>query len=270
MLQQPHSSDSISGMQTIILCGGKGTRLKEETEYKPKPMVEVGGKPLLWHIMKIYMHYGFNEFILALGYKGDLIKDFFLKWPTTFNNFTLESATNKITILDGREKEDFKVTLVDTGEETLTGGRILRCAPFITGDEFMLTYGDGVSDIDIDKLLDFHHKQGTLGTVTGVHKKSRFGLIEAHKKSGLITQFAQKPTLKEFISGGFMVFKRGALDYFTDNFMEEGLSKLTDAKQLSMYEHTGYWEAVDTYNELEALNKLWDGDRPWVIWEKKK
>ena len=257
-------------MQTIILCGGKGSRLKEETEFRPKPMVEVGGKPLLWHIMKIYMHYGYNDFIIALGYKGEMIKDFFLKWPTSFNNFVLESETNKITILDGKEKENFKVTLVDTGQETLTGGRILKCAPFIKDEEFMLTYGDGVSDIDINKLVEFHHKQGTLGTISGVHKKSRFGLVEAHEQSGLVLKFAQKPILKEFISGGFMVFKRKALEYFTQNEMEEGLNKLTEEKQLSMYEHKGYWEAVDTYNELEALNKLWDGERPWVIWEKKK
>lgn len=257
-------------MQTIILCGGKGTRMKEETEFRPKPMVEVGGKPLLWHIMKIYMAHGYNEFILALGYKGEMIKDFFLKWPTTFNNFTLDSATNNITIHDGRQKENFRVTLVDTGQDTLTGGRILKCAPFITSDEFMLTYGDGVSDIDLKKLVDFHHKQGTIGTISGVHKKSRFGLVEAHQSSGLVTKFAEKPILKEFISGGFMVFKKEAIKYFTENAMEEGLNKLTEDKQLSMYEHKGYWEAVDTYNELEALNKLWDGDRPWVIWEKNK
>ncbi|MGA2910235.1 MAG: sugar phosphate nucleotidyltransferase [Candidatus Microgenomates bacterium] len=257
-------------MQTVILCGGKGTRMKEETEFRPKPMVEVGGMPLLWHIMQIYMHYGYNDFIIALGYKGEMIKDFFLNYHTRFNNFTLDSSTGQITILDGKNNKNFRATLVDTGAETLTGGRIKKIAPFINGDEFMLTYGDGVSDIDIGKLVDFHHKQKTLGTISGVHKKSRFGLVETHKESGLVLKFAQKQMMKEFISGGFMVFDKKALDYFSDGAMEEGLNSLAEAKQLSMYEHTGYWEAIDTYNELEQLNKLWEGERPWVIWEKKK
>ena len=255
-------------MKTVILCGGKGTRLKEETEFKPKPMIEVGGKPLLWHIMQIYMHYGYSDFIIALGYKGEIIKDFFLNYYTTFNNFTLDSSSGKITILDGQKHKTFTVTLVDTGLETTTGGRIKRIAPFITGDEFMVTYGDGVADIDINKLVDFHHQKGSLGTISGVRKRSRFGLIKAHDKNGLVLEFAQKPMMEEFLSGGFMVFKKEALKYFTDNIMEEALVEMTKNKELSMYEHKGFWEAVDTYNELEMLNDLWGEGRPWAIWEK--
>jgi glucose-1-phosphate cytidylyltransferase len=199
-----------------------------------------------------------------------MIKDFFLNYHTRFNNFTLDSATGQITILDGKSNKSFKATLVDTGTETLTGGRIKKIEPFIIGDEFMVTYGDGVSDIDITKLVDYHHKKETLATISGVHKRSRFGLVETHKESGLVLKFAEKQMMKEFISGGFMVFNKKALEYFTDGAMEEGLNNLAEARQLSMYEHKGYWEAIDTYNELEQLNKLWEGERPWVIWEKKK
>lgn len=255
-------------MQTVILCGGKGTRMKEETEFRPKPLVEVGGMPIIWHIMQIYMHHGYNDFIIALGYKGSMIKDFFLNYRTTTNDFTLDSSNGNISILDGKNNKDFKVTLIDTGLETMTGGRIKKVAPLITDDEFMVTYGDGVSDIDIGKLADFHHKQGTLGTISGVHKRSRFGLVDVRKENGLVVKFAEKQMMKEYISGGFMVFDQKALKYFTESPMEEGLSKLAEDKQLSMYKHEGFWEAVDTYNELEKLNKLWDGERPWVIWEK--
>jgi len=254
-------------MQTVILCGGTGTRMKEETEYRPKPMVEVGGVPILWHIMRTYMYYGYNDFIIALGYKGDMIRDLFLNWRTNMNDFSIDMKSGKVSVLSDRQK-DFKVTLVDTGLESLTGARIRKIAPFIKGEEFMLTYGDGVSDINIKKVVDFHHEHGTLGTVSGVHPKSRFGLVERDDKSGLVTKFSQQPVMREYISGGFMVFNSKCLDYFTDNEMEEGLTRLADEKQLSMYVHEGFWKAVDTYKELEQLNKLWDDGRPWAVWEK--
>ncbi|MGA3291868.1 MAG: sugar phosphate nucleotidyltransferase [Candidatus Microgenomates bacterium] len=259
-------------MQTVILCGGKGTRMKEETEFRPKPLVEIGGIPILWHIMQIYMYYGYNDFILALGYKGNMIRDLFKEWYTNTNDFSIDMSTGKTTVLSNRQR-NFKVTLVETGDtpdkEILTGERILRTAPYIKGDEFMLTYGDGVSDIDIKKVVDFHHKMGTLATVSGVHPKSRFGLVERDNKTGLVTQFSQYPVMREYISGGFMVFKRKALDYFTDGQMEEGLGHLAEDKQLSMYIHEGFWKAVDTYKELEQLNQLWYDGRPWAVWEKK-
>src|SRR3989344_6047460 len=210
-------------MQTIILCGGRGTRMKEETEFRPKPMVEVGGFPLLWHIMRIYMHFGHKDFIIALGYKGNMIKDFFLNWRTYINDFTINMKTGRREIY-GNNHGDFRVTFVDTGQETLTGGRILRCAPYIEGKEFMVTYGDGLSNIDIRKVLEFHHKAKKMGTLSGVHSGSRFGLIDVNKKTGKIKKFHEKPVMKDYISGGYMVFNREALDYFTEGRMEDGLA----------------------------------------------
>lgn len=256
-------------MQTIILSGGTGTRMKEETEFRPKPMVSVGGVPLLWHIMQIYMHYGHNDFVLALGYKGEMIKEFFHNYKALLHNFSLDTKSGKIEIL-GKNNLHFKVTLVDTGVNTLTGGRILRCQPYIKGEEFMVTYGDGVSDVDINKIIDFHHKHGKLGTLTGVHPRSRFGLVDMDPKTNQIIRFRQKPVLKEYISGGFMIFKKGAFEHFTEPEMEIGLKKMADLNELSLYPHEGFWKAVDTYNELEELNKLWETDRPWAVWEKKK
>lgn len=254
-------------MQTIILCGGTGTRMKEETEFRPKPMVEVGGQPILWHIMQTYMHYGYKDFIIALGYKGDMIREFFLNWRTNANDFTIDMKSGEKVVLTDRQK-DFKVTLVDTGLESLTGARIRRCAPYIKGEEFMLTYGDGVSDINITEVVDFHHKQKTLATLSGVHPKSRYGLVELDKKSGIVTKFSQQPVLHEYISGGFMVFDKKAIEFFTDDEMEVGLTHMAEDKQVSMYTHEGFWKAVDTYKELEQLNDLWNDGRPWAVWEK--
>lgn len=254
-------------MQTIILSGGKGTRMKEETEFRPKPMVEVGGVPLLWHIMRSYMHFGHNDFVLALGYKGDMVKNYFMNWRTLVNDFSYDICTGK-TQIHNNNHGDFKITFANTGMETLTGGRILRCKPYIKGSEFMLTYGDGVSDVDIKKLISFHHQQGTIGTITGVHPQSRFGLVDVVSKTHLVTQFRQKPILHEYISGGFMIFKTEAMEYFDDGDMEHGLIRLANKKQLSLFPHEGFWKCVDTYNELEQLNKLWDDGRPWAVWEK--
>lgn len=260
-------------MQTVILCGGKGTRMKEETEFRPKALVEIGGMPILWHIMQTYMYYGYNDFILALGYKGDMIRELFRNWYFDMNDVSIDMSSGKVSVLSNRQR-DFKITLVETGDtadkEILTGERILRVAPYIESKEFMITYGDGVSDIDIKKVVDFHHEHGKLGTVSGVHPKSRFGLIERDEKTGLVGKFSQYPVMREYISGGFMVFKREALDYFTKGQMEEGLAHLADEKQLSMYVHEGFWKAVDTYKELEQLNQLWNNGRPWAVWEKKK
>jgi glucose-1-phosphate cytidylyltransferase len=256
-------------MQTVILCGGKGTRMKEETEFRPKPMVEVGNVPLLWHIMRIYMHYGYNDFIIALGYKGDMIKNYFLNWRTFVNDFTYDMTTGK-TRIHNNNQGDFKITFAETGMNTLTGGRILKTSSYINGDdEFMLTYGDGVSDVNINDLIGFHHKQGTIGTITGVHPQSRYGLVDVVNESHLVTQFRQKPILHEYISGGFMIFKKEALKYFDEGDMENGLIRMANEKQLSLFPHEGFWKAVDTYNELEQLNKLWDNGRPWAVWEKK-
>ena len=258
-------------MKVIILCGGAGTRLKEETEYKPKPMVLVGGKPIIWHIMKIYAHYGFNEFILALGYKADYIKDFFLNQKAFTSDFTLETKKHntKFFLENRQEVDNFKITFVDTGVETQPGERILRCQKYIPKKEkyFMVTYGDGVTDLNIKKVLAFHKKQKTIGTITGVHPRSKFGLVkmDAHN---YVKSFIEKPVLSDYVNGGFMVF-----DHRFFNYLEEGktehpaLVKLVQKHQLSLYNHEGFWMAIDTYKELDDLNHLWARSKPWKIWK---
>lgn len=261
-------------MQTIILCGGLGTRMKEETEFRPKAMVEVGGVPILWHIMRMYMYYGHNDFIIALGYKGEMIKEFFHNWRALLHDFSVDTKTGNIQILGGNN-EHFKVTLVDTDykdgrAETLTGARILKASKYVEGDEFMVTYGDGVSDVNINEIIDFHHEHKKLGTLTGVHPQSRFGLVDMDLKTNDIVGFREKPVLKEYISGGFMVFDKKALKYFTEEEMEKGLTTMAEQKQLCLFPHEGFWKAVDTYKELEQLNNLWNDGRPWAVWEKNK
>lgn len=257
-------------MKVIILCGGTGTRLKEETEFKPKPMVYVGNKPIIWHIMKIYAHYGYNEFILALGYKADYIKEFFLNQKAFTSDFTLQTSTYKAKYyLDSRQdSDDFKITFVNTGVDTLIGERILLCKKYIPENEsFMVTYGDGVSDINIKKLVTYHKKKKTIGTITGIHPRSKYGLIQKDHK-GLVKSFIEKPILDDWISGGFMVFERKFFDYIRPGEMEhEGLQRITKEGQLALFLHEGFWYAVDTHKELEELNKIWDsGNPPWKIW----
>jgi glucose-1-phosphate cytidylyltransferase len=254
-------------MKTIILCGGIGTRMKEETEFKPKPMVSIGGKPILWHIMKIYAYYGYNEFILALGYKGDIIKNYFLDQRAFVNDFTIDVSKNEINF-HGNECDDFKVTLAETGLESQTGERILRVKKYISEDEFMVTYGDGLSDININKLTDFHKKQGTIGTLTGVHPRSKYGLVKINSEKNIVINFEQKPLMFDYMSVGFMVFNKKAFDYFDEGPIEDGLIKMAKEEQLSIYKYEGFWQAMDTHREMEELNKLWEENRPWAVWEK--
>src|SRR3989344_1163035 len=240
-------------MKTIILCGGQGIRMREDTEFRPKPLMAVGEKPILLHIMKIYSHYGYNKFILPLGYKGEMIKDYF------------SSQVKSKTI------DKFLINFIDTGLESTIGERILRVKKFITDNEFMVTYGDGVADVDIKDLVRFHRQQGTLGTITGVHPYSKYGLVKIDSKSKLVTAIDQKPLLKDYISGGFMVFNKQALNYFNSQETDDmALKKMAQAGQLSMYEHKGFWKAMDTHREMEELNQLLNQDRPWAIWEKNK
>jgi glucose-1-phosphate cytidylyltransferase len=259
-------------MKVIILCGGMGTRLKEETEFKPKPMVYIGNKPILWHIMKIYATAGFNEFILALGYKADYIKQFFLNQKAFTSDFVLDTKTcKKKFFLDSRDEvDDFKITFMDTGLNTLVGERILRCQKYVpkTDKYFMVTYGDGVSDINIKKLLSFHRRQRKLGTITGVHPRSKFGVMKANK-SNLVREFSEKPVINEMVNGGFMVFDRAAFKYFQPGTPEHpALINLAKEKQLSVYEHNGFWFGMDTNKEVEELNSLWvGGNPPWKIWK---
>jgi glucose-1-phosphate cytidylyltransferase len=258
-------------MKTIILCGGIGYRLKEETEFKPKPMVNIGNKPILWHIMKIYSHYGFNEFIIALGYKGDQIKDYFLNQKYFAHDFTLHAKTGRTKIHRSQEKEteDFKITFVDTGQETLPGERILRIEKYIPEEDkdFMVTYGDGVSNINLKELVKFHKKQKTIGTVSGVFPISKYGWLKGNKEN-IASGFVEKPLMEQRVNGGFMVFKRKFFDYLEPGETEHpSLIRLAKEKQLSIYQHNGFWYSMDTYKELEDLNNIWSrSNPPWTIW----
>jgi len=259
-------------MKVIILCGGMGTRLREETEYKPKPMVEIGGKPILWHIMKHYAHYGIKEFILTLGYKGNVIRDYFLNFYKYNSDFTVDLANNgNVAIHNGRIAEDWKVTLVETGAESMTGYRIKLCAGYLTGDRFMLTYGDAVANVDLEKLLAFHKKMDTIGTVTGVYPPSRFGDLVVKETKAI--QFNQQ--LKDFqnqepINGGYFVFKREFLNYIPDDpacdLEKQPIDAIVKKGELSVFKHTGFWQCMDTYRDNQQLNKMWADDSPWKIW----
>lgn len=260
-------------MKTIILCGGIGYRLKEETEFKPKPMVLIGNKPILWHIMKIYRHYGLREFIVALGYKGDYIKDYFLNQKYFTNDFTLYTKSGVTRIHKNSDNsihtDDFSITFVDTGQETLPGERILRSKQFIpeTDEHFMVTYGDGVSTVDIKKLIAFHIKQKTIGTITGVHPRSKYGLLGKDKLHRVIS-FTEKPVLDDWVNGGFMVFKREFFDYIHAGEMEHvALRRIMKKNSLSMYIHEGFWHAMDTYVDVENLNKMWSDNPAWKLWK---
>ncbi|HWY79885.1 MAG TPA: sugar phosphate nucleotidyltransferase [Candidatus Sulfotelmatobacter sp.] len=259
-------------MKVIILCGGKGTRLKEETEYKPKPMVAIGGKPILLHLMKIYAHYGFTEFILALGYKAEYIKDYFINQKAYSSDFEIKTKTHEMKFfLESRnEITDFKITFVDTGIETQIGERILACKKYIpeTDEHFMWTYGDGVTDLDMTKLVEFHKKQNTIGTITGVHPRSKYGIIKL-MEDNKVAGFEEKPVLDDWINGGFGVYKRAFFDYLKPNEMEHpALKRLAAKKELSIYKHEGFWASVDTNKELEDLNATWNsGEVPWKVWQ---
>lgn len=259
-------------MQTVLLCGGIGYRLKEETEFKPKPMVLIGGKPILWHIMKIYSFYGFNEFIIALGYKGNYIKEYFINQKYFANNFKLDTSTGVETFINDKDKnlsDNFKITFVDTGEETLPGERILRIKKYIPLEDkdFMVTYGDGVADIDIRKLVEFHRKQNTIGTVTGVHPRSKYGLLSAGKDN-IVESFTEKPVLADWVNGGFMVFKKELFKYLRPGEMEhKALGRLVKKSQLSLFIHKGFWHSMDTYPDVENLNRFWREDPKWKVWQ---
>ncbi len=257
-------------MKTIILCGGIGYRLKEETEFKPKPMVQIGGKPILLHIMKIYSHYGFNDFIIALGYKGDYIKQYFLNEKNMVHDFTLDTLNGKTKIIkNGTKSEDFKITFVNTGEETLPGERILRVKDYIPKEDtdFMVTYGDGVADINIKDLVAFHKKQGTIGTLTGVHPRSKYGLLTIDKNN-IVEKFVEKPVLAEWVNGGFMVFKKEFFSFVKKGeFEHEAIKRLVKKKQLSIYIHNGFWHSMDTYPDVDNLNKFWKEDPKWKVWK---
>ena len=257
-------------MKTVILCGGMGMRLREETEYRPKPLVQIGSRPILWHIMKNYAHHGFKEFVLALGYRGWMIKEYFLNYDAMNNDFTVRLGDMPSTkYLDSHGEQDYLVTLAETGLESMTGGRLKRLARHLDGDTFMMTYGDGLADIDVPALLAFHKKHGKLATVTGVRVKSRYGLL-ALGADGKVERFAEKPVLGDWSSAGFFVLNKKVLDYIDkdDTVFEEGpLQQLVAEDQLAAFSHTGCFYTMDTYREYVALNEMWArGEAPWKVW----
>ncbi len=258
-------------MKIVILCGGLGTRLREETEYRPKPMVNIGGRPILWHIMKIYAQYGYNEFILSLGYKGEMIKEYFYHYEIMNNDVTIELGhPEKNCIHQCHDENGWRITLADTGEKALKGARLKKVEKYITGDEFMVTYGDGVADIDINALLAFHRSHGKLATVTGINRASLFG--ELRIKGNRVEAFYEKPQASPgLISGGFFVFNKGIFDHISieDNCdLEIGaLEKIAREGQLMVYKHTGLWACMDTLRDMDYLNKLWNENKAfWKTW----
>ena len=256
-------------MKAVILCGGLGTRLREETEFRPKPMVPIGGMPILWHIMKTYAHYGVKDFVLCLGYKGEMIKQFFLDQELAGKDFTISLKTGKKVTGLGNGIEDWNVTLADTGPSTLTGGRIKRIQKYVPDDEFFLTYGDGLADVDMGTLLAHHRKTGRIGTLTGVKLPSRFGMVKT--KGDLITEFVEKPVMDDYVNGGFFVFKKDMFDYLTEDeacvLETEPLSALAGKEELAIYKHNGFWYCMDTYRDFTELNRIWDsGKAPWKVW----
>ncbi len=259
-----------ANIPVVILCGGKGTRLREETEYKPKPMVEIGGRPILWHIMKVYAQYGFKRFILCLGYQGNVIKDYFLNYEAMTNDFTIRLGVQQgIHFENDHTEQDFSVTLVETGLNTMTGGRIKRIEPYIDTDTFMVTYGDGLADVDISATIDFHRSHNHIATLVAVQPPSRYGILELSKDSE-VTSFREK-VQRDWINGGFFVFERAIFDYLTPDCVleQEPLEQLAMNKQLHAYCHNGFWLGMDTFREYELLNTLWDsGTAPWATWQK--
>lgn len=256
-------------MKVVILAGGFGTRLAEETGIRPKPMIEIGGSPILWHILKYYDAFGFSEFVLALGYKADLIKRYFLDYYQMAGNISLNFKSGQVNAISSTQ-ENWKVHLVDTGVNTMTGGRLKRLRSWLGDEPFMLTYGDGVSDVDIHKLLDYHHNQGKQATITAVRPPARFG--ELAFQNGMVSKFNEKPLVGDgWINGGFMVLEPGILDILEgdDSILErDGLEKLAAEGQLSAYRHAGFWQCMDTLNDKNRLEKLWlSGNPPWKIWE---
>jgi glucose-1-phosphate cytidylyltransferase len=259
-------------MQVVILCGGLGTRVREETDFRPKPMLNIGNRPILWHIMKIYAYHGYTEFILSLGYKGEMIKRYFLDFELINNDITIELGKPDKTFVQQNQGENgWKITLVDTGEKALKGARLKRVERYITCEDFMMTYGDGLADININDLLNFHKKHGKLATVTGINPASRFGELKI--KGDRVLAFNEKPKSdSRFINGGFFVFKKEFLDYLwndDDCDLEIGpLENVVKDGQLMTYKHMGLWACMDTLRDMDYLNKLWAENKAfWKIWE---
>lgn len=256
-------------MKVLILAGGFGTRLSEETGIRPKPMVEIGGYPILWHIMKTYAEYGFNDFVILLGYKGDFIKQYFLDYVALHSDMTIDMKSGDVSYLRRHEME-WKVTLLDTGSNTMTGGRVKRAQEILNGEPFMLTYGDGVSDINIAELAQFHKEHKRLITMTSVVPDGRFGRMQIDADN-TISSFIEKPKEENWINGGFFVCENKVLDYITEGdasiFERKPLEALANEHQLMAYKHFGFWKCMDTLSDKNNLEKMWQEGAPWKIWK---
>lgn len=259
-------------MKVVIFAGGLGTRISEETDVRPKPMVEIGGKPILWHIMKIYSHYGFNDFIICLGYKGYVIKEYFMNYFMHNSDVTIDLGNNQLEV-HGSNSESFKVTLVETGANTKTAGRLQRVKKYIGNEDFMLTYGDGVSDVNLHELHNFHKQHGKLATVTAINLGSRFGGIEINDENK-VTHFAEKAKDEgKWINAGFFILKYGIFDLFDKNmddvmWEELPLEKLTKLEQIMAFKHTGFWRCMDALRDKNELEELWNtNEAKWKIWQ---
>lgn len=258
-------------MKTVILCGGEGTRLKEETEFRPKPLVPIGKYPIIWHIMKLYNNYGFSDFILPLGYRGTLITEYFMnyRWQTSDVTFNIKSKETEYHNLHA--VEDWNITFVDTGLKSMTAKRLHLVKRYLEGeDTFMLTYGDGVSDVNVEELLKFHKEHGKLVTVTGINPASQYGVIDVDVH-GIAQKFQEKPDSLDLINGGFMVFNKEIWNHITDEdvMLEALIGTLTKKGLVTIFHHKGFWHSMDTYRDYLKLNKLWEeNNRPWAVWEK--
>ncbi len=257
-------------MKVVIFCGGLGTRLREETEFRPKPMVPIGGMPILWHIMKYYAHFGHKEFILCLGYKGEIIKDYFRNYHWNTSSVTLKLGSQpQIKYHTTHDEEDWTVTLLDTGLNTMTGGRLKKAIDFIEDDTFLLTYGDGLTNSDINASIDFHRQHGKHATLTAAHPAGRFGELGLDGTN--VCSFAEKPDSEtSFINGGFFVLNKAVAPLLTGDdciFERSPLESLATDRQLAAWQHEGFWQCMDTYREFEMLNAMWDaGNAPWKVW----
>jgi glucose-1-phosphate cytidylyltransferase len=256
-------------MKVVILAGGLGTRLQEETSVKPKPMVEIGGRPMLWHIMKLYAAQGYREFVVALGYKGGVIKDYFLNYRHRDSNLIVRLKSGEVTVSQSDDVDDWTVHLIDTGNDAMTGGRIKKASEYIGNEPFMVTYGDGVADVKIDEVLTHHKEQGLMATVTAVRPPARFG--EIYLEATKVSRFEEKPqTNVGWINGGFFVLEPQVRDYIASNntvFEREPLNRLASEGQLASYQHHGFWQCMDTVRDVELLQRLWTtGEAPWKLW----
>lgn len=256
-------------MKIVILAGGLGTRLREETEFRPKPMVPIGGKPILWHIMQNYAHHAFRDFVICAGYKGEIIKQYFRDFEMLNRDFTIK-ISNEVEIEHhgNFQEKDWTITVADTGADTMTGGRIKSVQKYIGNDTFMCTYGDGVSDINLSELLAFHKSHGKVATLTTVKPVSRYGVLDL-SDDGTVMKFKEKPIAQGWINAGFFVFEPEIFDYLTPNSIleNEPLGALASAGQLKAFQHDGFWQSMDTYRESQMLNSLWEsGSAPWKKW----